>query len=154
MVNYWNIKRYATFYLLSVVLPFQKFYQPVGEVDVGGADFGGGVFFEEVADFKVEVWEVGCAAEPEILEQKAHCTLGLFWVSHPWKQPESWMAALDWSWRSTKMSLYWSIMRNQKGFAKQRWQRRANTPASCSKQAARATPKGSLRMLCAGDGHK
>ena len=26
-----------------------------------------------------------------------------------------------------------------------------NTPASCSKQAARATPKGSLRMLCAGD---
>ena len=25
------------------------------------------------------------------------------------------------------------------------------TPASCSKQAARATPKGSLRMLCAGD---
>ena len=35
MVNYWNIKRYATFYLLSIVLPFQKFYQPVGEVDVG-----------------------------------------------------------------------------------------------------------------------
>ena len=26
-----------------------------------------------------------------------------------------------------------------------------NTPASCSKQAARATPKGSLRLLCAGD---
>ena len=37
MVNYWNIKRYATFYLLSIVLPFQKFYQPVGEVDVSGA---------------------------------------------------------------------------------------------------------------------
>ena len=27
-------------------------------------------------------------------------------------------------------------------------------PARSSKQAARATPKGSLRMLCAGDGHK
>ena len=53
----------------------QKFYQPVGEVDVGSAGFGGGVLFEEVADFEVEVWEVGCAAEPEILEQKAHCTL-------------------------------------------------------------------------------
>ena len=26
-----------------------------------------------------------------------------------------------------------------------------NTPASCSKPAARATPKGSLRLLCAGD---
>ena len=67
----------------------------------------------------------------------------LFWVSHLWKQPELWMAAWDWSWRSTKMSLYWSIIGNQKGFARQRWQRRANTPASCSKQAARATPKGS-----------
>ncbi|MBQ6689290.1 MAG: hypothetical protein IJN02_08660, partial [Bacteroidales bacterium] len=28
---------------------------------------------------------------------------------------------------------------------------RAKKPASSSKQAARATPKGSLRMLCAGD---
>ena len=37
---------------------------------MGGAGFGGGVFFEEVADFEVEVWEVGGAAEPEILEQK------------------------------------------------------------------------------------
>ena len=42
----------------------QKFYQPVGKVDVGGAGFGGGVFFEEVIDFEVEVWEVGSAAEP------------------------------------------------------------------------------------------
>ena len=25
---------------------------------------GGGVFFEEVADFEVKVWEVGGAAEP------------------------------------------------------------------------------------------
>ena len=38
--------------------------QPVGEVDMGGAGFGGGVLFEEVADFEVEVWEVGGAAEP------------------------------------------------------------------------------------------
>ena len=45
----------------------QKFYQPVGEVDVGGAGFGGGVFFEEVADFEVEVWEVGGAAEPVVV---------------------------------------------------------------------------------------
>ena len=37
---------------------------------MGGAGFGGGVFFEEVADFEVEVWKVGGAAEPEILEQK------------------------------------------------------------------------------------
>ena len=34
-----------------------------------------GVLFEEVADFEVEVWEVGSEAEPEILEQKAHCAL-------------------------------------------------------------------------------
>ena len=54
----------------------QKFYQPVGEVDVGCSIGWVGVFFEEVADFEVEVWEVGCAAEPEISEQKAHCTLG------------------------------------------------------------------------------
>ena len=67
MVNYWNIKRYATFYLLSIVLPFQKFYQPIGKVDVGGAGFGGGVFFEEVADFEIEVWEVGGAAEPVVV---------------------------------------------------------------------------------------
>lgn len=46
---------------------FQKFYQPVGEVDVGGAGFGGGVLFEEVADFEVEVWEVGGAAEPVVV---------------------------------------------------------------------------------------
>ena len=45
----------------------QKFYQPVGEVDVGGAGFGGGVFFEEVANFEVEVWEVGGAAEPVVV---------------------------------------------------------------------------------------
>ena len=42
---------------------------------MGGAGFGDGVFFEEVADFEVKVWEVGCAAEPETSEQKAHCTL-------------------------------------------------------------------------------
>jgi len=42
---------------------------------VGGAGFGGGVLFEEVADFEVEVCEVGGAAEPEILEQKAHYAL-------------------------------------------------------------------------------
>ena len=45
----------------------QIFYQPVGEVDVGGAGFGGGVFFKEVADFEVEVWEVGGAAEPVVV---------------------------------------------------------------------------------------
>ena len=45
----------------------QKFYQPVGEVDVGGAGFGCGVFFEEVSDFEVEVWEVGSAAEPVVV---------------------------------------------------------------------------------------
>ena len=45
----------------------QIFYQPVGEVDVGGAGFGGGVFFKEVADFEVEVWEVGGAAEPVVI---------------------------------------------------------------------------------------
>ena len=28
---------------------------------MGGAGFGGGVFFEEVADFEVEMWEVACA---------------------------------------------------------------------------------------------
>ena len=42
---------------------------------MGGAGFGGGVFFEEVADFEVEVWEVSSEAEPEILEQKVHCAL-------------------------------------------------------------------------------
>ena len=42
-------------------------YDPVGEVDVGGAGFGGGVFFEEVADFEVEVWEVSGAAEPVVV---------------------------------------------------------------------------------------
>ena len=30
---------------------------------MGGAGFGGGVFFKEVVDFEVEVWEVGGAAE-------------------------------------------------------------------------------------------
>ena len=45
----------------------QKFYQPVGEVDVGGAGFGGGVFFKEVADFEVEVWEIGGEAEPVVV---------------------------------------------------------------------------------------
>ena len=30
----------------------------------------------------------------------------------------------------------------------------ANTPASCSKQAARATPKGSLLLLCAAPVHE
>ena len=34
---------------------------------MGGAGFGGGVFFEEVADLEVEVWEVGCAAEPVVV---------------------------------------------------------------------------------------
>ena len=34
---------------------------------MGGAGFGGGVFFEEVADFEVEVWEVGGAAEPVVV---------------------------------------------------------------------------------------
>ena len=41
--------------------------QPVGKVDVGGAGFGGGMFFEEVADFEVKVWEVGGAAEPVVV---------------------------------------------------------------------------------------
>ena len=45
----------------------QIFYQPVGKVDMGGAGFGGGVFFKEVADFEVEVWEVGGAAEPVVV---------------------------------------------------------------------------------------
>ena len=34
---------------------------------MGGAGLGGGVFFEEVADFEVEVWEVGGAAEPVVV---------------------------------------------------------------------------------------
>ena len=34
---------------------------------MGGAGFGGGVFFEEVADFEVEVWEVGGAAVPVVV---------------------------------------------------------------------------------------
>ena len=34
---------------------------------MGGAGFGGGVLFEEVADFEVEVWEVGGAAEPVVV---------------------------------------------------------------------------------------
>lgn len=42
----------------------QIFHQPVGEVDAG---FGGGVLFEEVTDFEVEVWEVGGAAEPVVV---------------------------------------------------------------------------------------
>ena len=41
--------------------------KPVSEVNVGGAGFGGGVFFEEVADFEVEVWEVSGAAEPVVV---------------------------------------------------------------------------------------
>ena len=45
----------------------QKFYQPVGKVDVGGVGFGSGVLFEEVADFEVEVWEVDCAVEPVVV---------------------------------------------------------------------------------------
>ena len=40
---------------------FKILYDPVSKVDVVGAGFGGGVFFEEVADFEVEVWEVGGA---------------------------------------------------------------------------------------------
>ena len=42
-------------------------YQPVGEVDVGCSILLGGVLFKEVADFEVEVWEVGCAAEPVVV---------------------------------------------------------------------------------------
>ena len=34
---------------------------------MSGAVFGGGVLFEEVADFEVEVWEVGGAAEPVVV---------------------------------------------------------------------------------------
>lgn len=34
---------------------------------MGGSGFGRGVFFEEVADFEVEVWEVGGAAEPVVV---------------------------------------------------------------------------------------
>ena len=34
---------------------------------MGGAGFGGGVLFEEVADFEVEVWEVSGAAEPVVV---------------------------------------------------------------------------------------
>ena len=34
---------------------------------MGGAGFGGGVLFEEVADFEVEMWEVGGAAEPVVV---------------------------------------------------------------------------------------
>ena len=34
---------------------------------MGGAGFGGGVLFEEVADFEVKVWEVGGAAEPVVV---------------------------------------------------------------------------------------
>ena len=34
---------------------------------MGGAGFGGGVLFEEIADFEVEVWEVGGAAEPVVV---------------------------------------------------------------------------------------
>ena len=34
---------------------------------MGSAGFGGGVLFEEVADFEVEVWEVGGAAEPVVV---------------------------------------------------------------------------------------
>ena len=34
---------------------------------MGGAGFGGGVFFEEVADFEVEVWKVCCASKPVVV---------------------------------------------------------------------------------------
>ena len=34
---------------------------------MGGTGFGGGILFEEVADFEVEVWEVGGAAEPVVV---------------------------------------------------------------------------------------
>ena len=33
----------------------------------GRRELRGGVLFEEVADFEVEVWEVGCAAEPVVV---------------------------------------------------------------------------------------
>ena len=42
-------------------------YQPVGEVDVCCSIGWGGVLFKEVADFEVEVWEVGGAAEPVVV---------------------------------------------------------------------------------------
>ena len=34
---------------------------------MGGAGFEGGVLFEKVADFEVEVWEVSGAAEPVVV---------------------------------------------------------------------------------------
>jgi hypothetical protein len=34
----------------SVVIIFQKFYEPIGEVDVGCFFFWGGVVFEEAGD--------------------------------------------------------------------------------------------------------
>ena len=34
---------------------------------MGAAGLRGGVFFEEVANFEVEVWEVGGAAEPVVV---------------------------------------------------------------------------------------
>ena len=42
------------------------------------------------------------------------------------------------------------IFRLAKIFASSRAPQLANTQASCSKQAAQATPKGLLRLLCAG----
>ena len=42
-------------------------YQPVSEVDVCCSIGWGGVLFKEVADFEVEVWEVGGAEEPVVV---------------------------------------------------------------------------------------
>ena len=52
---------------MHIIVICQVSQQPVCEVDVGCAGFGGGVLFEEVADFEVEVWEVGGAAEPVVV---------------------------------------------------------------------------------------
>ena len=43
--------------LLCSDIVFQKFYKPVGEVDVGCSIGWGGVVFEEAGDADVEVWE-------------------------------------------------------------------------------------------------
>ena len=45
----------------------QKFYQPVGEVDVGFAVGWGGVLFEEVADSQVQEWEVCGFGKPGVI---------------------------------------------------------------------------------------
>ena len=45
----------------------QVFEQPVGEVDVGGAGFGGGVLFEEVADSQIQEWEVCGFVNPGVI---------------------------------------------------------------------------------------